>query len=324
MQAYRMRRTDNARCDGAPGGAASTLGAERAAITCVVAEARGGFDASPPKDASPAPGASRRSIPRWGSESGTGVTRGRKESGSEHCSAVARRKRGSRLRTARCPDTGDEQCALTPPSCPTAAPRRCRRPARIDSQLEPHRRLDHPFAVGEGAEAAIGRGDHALAVADRAHRLLDAARHHFRVLDEIAGGLDHARDQQHVLRQRMLLERGVFVRVARIGELDRQRADLGLVERRQNLAQRDVVDVRAFPVAVADMQPHAVARNAVDAVVDRRDVPLDRLDEIARPTGRGTSWCGPWRDRARRSAGSARPCGSPGIRCFISRAIASR
>ncbi len=35
------------------------------------------------------------------------------------------------------------------------------------AQLEPHRRLDHPFAVGEGAKAAIGRGDHALALAHR-------------------------------------------------------------------------------------------------------------------------------------------------------------
>src|SRR5712691_5700443 len=40
-------------------------------------------------------------------------------------------------------------------------------------ELKPYRRLDHPFALGEGAEAAIGRGDHALAVADGRNRLLD-------------------------------------------------------------------------------------------------------------------------------------------------------
>src|ERR1700692_1664422 len=33
-------------------------------------------------------------------------------------------------------------------------------------ELEPHHRLDHPFAPGEGAEAAVGRGDDPLAVAD--------------------------------------------------------------------------------------------------------------------------------------------------------------
>ena len=36
-------------------------------------------------------------------------------------------------------------------------------------ELEPHHRLDHPFAPGEGAEAAIGRGDDALTIADRRH-----------------------------------------------------------------------------------------------------------------------------------------------------------
>src|SRR5690349_9917975 len=97
-------------------------------------------------------------------------------------------------------------------------------------ELEPHRRLDHPFAIGEGAEAAIGGGNHALALADRGDRFLDAARHDFRMLDEIRSGLDHARHQQHVLGQRVLLERRVFVRVARVGELDRQRADLRLIQ----------------------------------------------------------------------------------------------
>ena len=112
------------------------------------------------------------------------------------------------------------------------------------------------------------------------HRLLDAARHHFGMLDEIAGGLDHAGNEDHVLGKRHALERRIFVGVARIGELDRQRADLGLIERRQDFLQRDVVDVRAFPVAVTDMQPHAIARNALDALVDGGDMTLAALDEI--------------------------------------------
>ena len=70
------------------------------------------------------------------------------------------------------------------------------------------------------------------------------------------------------------------MRVPRIGELDRQRADLGLIERRQDLFERDVVDVRPFPIAVADMQPHAVGRNALDALVDHRHMQLARLDEV--------------------------------------------
>ena len=50
-------------------------------------------------------------------------------------------------------------------------------------------------------------------------------------------------------------------------------------ERRKDLFERNIVDVRAFPVAVADVQPHAVARDAGNAVVDRLNVTLDALDE---------------------------------------------
>ena len=150
-------------------------------------------------------------------------------------------------------------------------------PWRIAAEFQPHSRLDHPFAIGEGAEAAIGRRDDTLAVANRTHGFLNASRHHFRMLDEIAGGFHHARDQQHVFRQRMFLQRIVFVGMARVGEFDRQRADLRLIERRQNRRQRNIVNVRAFPVAVTDVQPHAVARNTVNALIDRLHVPLTAL-----------------------------------------------
>ena len=147
------------------------------------------------------------------------------------------------------------------------------------AQLEPDHRLDHPFAIGEGAEAAVGRGDDAFAVADGAHGFLDAGGDNLRMLDEIAGRLDHAGNEQHVLGQRMLLQRRVFVGVARVGKLDRQGAYFRLVKRRQDLLQRHVVNMRALPVAVADVQAHAVARNAFDAGIDRGDMLLDALDE---------------------------------------------
>src|SRR6476620_11438732 len=87
-------------------------------------------------------------------------------------------------------------------------------------ELEPDHRLDHPLALGKRAETAVGRGDHPFAVADRSDRLLDPPRHHLGMLDEVRGGFDHARNEQHVRRQRMLFQRGVFMGVARIGELD--------------------------------------------------------------------------------------------------------
>src|ERR1700755_2536975 len=120
-------------------------------------------------------------------------------------------------------------------------------------ELRPDDAGGDPFAPREGAKPAIRRSDDPLAVADRSHSLLDAARNHFRMFDEIAGRLDHARDQDHVLRERMLLEGRIFMLVARVGELDRQRPGPGLVENREHLRERDVVDVRTFPVAPADV-----------------------------------------------------------------------
>ena len=90
----------------------------------------------------------------------------------------------------------------------------------------------------------------------------------------------HARNKDHVLRKRYFLQCIVFVGMARVGELDRERADFRLIKRRQNLRERDVVDVRAFPVAVADVQADTVARNSFNSLVDRGDVTLDVLGEL--------------------------------------------
>ena len=100
------------------------------------------------------------------------------------------------------------------------------------------------------------------------------------MLDEVAGGLDHAGNEDHVLGERHAPERAIFVGMARIGKFDRQRAHRGLMERRQDFFQRDVVNVRPFPIAVTDMQPHPLARDARDRLVDHRHVQLARLDEI--------------------------------------------
>ena len=76
------------------------------------------------------------------------------------------------------------------------------------------------------------------------------------------------------------LQRRIFVLAARVGELDAQAADIGLVKGRQQRLEADVVDVRTFPVAPADVQPYAVARNALQRLVERGDVLLDDLDEF--------------------------------------------
>ena len=66
-----------------------------------------------------------------------------------------------------------------------------------------------------------------------------------------------------------------------IGELDRQRADIRSVQFRKDRRHRNIVDVRAVIVAPADVQPDAVAGNALDAKVDGGDMqfqlPQDRF-----------------------------------------------
>ena len=61
----------------------------------------------------------------------------------------------------------------------------------------------------------------------------------------------------------LLPQRRVFVLVPRIGELDAERADLGAIEQGQQPREREIVGVRAFPVAPADVQPDALARNVL-------------------------------------------------------------
>ena len=85
-----------------------------------------------------------------------------------------------------------------------------------------------------------------------------------RVLDEVGGGVDHAGDQQPVLGQGIGAQRRVLVLVAGVGELDGERAGVRLVEDRQDGREPDVVDVRALPVAPAAVQPHAIARDALE------------------------------------------------------------
>ncbi len=101
-------------------------------------------------------------------------------------------------------------------------------------EFQPDRWLNHILAIGEGAEAAIRAGDDALAVADDGHRFFQAPRDNLWVLDDVAVALDHARQEQHVAGQLVTAQRFHFVLVARIAELDAERADIGLIEHGQD------------------------------------------------------------------------------------------
>jgi len=91
-------------------------------------------------------------------------------------------------------------------------------------------------------------GDHTLAVSHGRYRLLEPPRDYFWVLHNIGGGVDHARQQHHVGGQRIPAYGLVFMLMARVGELDAERADVGLVEHRQDQLEGDIVNVRPVPV----------------------------------------------------------------------------
>src|SRR5271156_3676386 len=75
-------------------------------------------------------------------------------------------------------------------------------------ELQPHHILGDPFPAREGAKAAIDAGDHAFAVAGRCDRGLDALRDLFGMLDQIDLRVDDARDQDHIVRELVHLQRG--------------------------------------------------------------------------------------------------------------------
>ena len=77
----------------------------------------------------------------------------------------------------------------------------------------------------------------------------------------------------------------------------------------------DVVDVRAVIVTPADVQAHAIARNAGEPRIDRGDMQLELLQERPLVQMRRRTGAAPWPDRGCRSAARGPLRGSRGIRC---------
>ena len=75
------------------------------------------------------------------------------------------------------------------------------------------------------------------------------------VLDEVVRGVDDPGHEDHPVRQRMALEAVVLVGVASVRHRQDQAADVGLVEKRLDVGERDVVGVRALVVPPADVEP---------------------------------------------------------------------
>ena len=72
----------------------------------------------------------------------------------------------------------------------------------------------------------------------------------------------------------IVLEIFPFVVVARIGGLDADRLHPRLERDVDDLGHRQIVGVRPFVIAPADVQPHAVGRQPFDRAVERGDIAL--------------------------------------------------
>ena len=67
-----------------------------------------------------------------------------------------------------------------------------------------------------------------------------------------------------------------------IGEGQHEPADIGLLEERQYLCERDIAIVRALVISPADVEPDPVARHIDDCLVDCCDDALDKSEKLAK------------------------------------------
>ncbi len=111
-----------------------------------------------------------------------------------------------------------------------------------------------------------GAGDHARHVPDSVDRFTDAIGDDLGVLDEIGRAVDHTGNEDGVTGRRIILDRAIFVLMSRVGEFDAECPDIGLIEDREQLAERKIVRMRAFPVSPAAVQPDLRARDSAMAL----------------------------------------------------------
>ena len=141
----------------------------------------------------------------------------------------------------------------------------------------------------------------------------------FRMLDVVGAGVDDAGDQHLVVRDLRIAPHRPFMRMPRIGRLERDRLRLRLQDDRQHLLQRNVEVVRAFVVAPAQMQPRRTRRHIGQRVVHRLDLLLRPASGTPPRSGPGTRCGAPSPDRDCRAAPRCRHWRSPRIpRCIAS------
>ena len=100
------------------------------------------------------------------------------------------------------------------------------------------------------------------------------------MLHVIGRGVDHAGKQQLVVGQLDLLPNRPLVGVARIGGLQRNALDLCAENDADDLAEIDVVGVRALVIAPADVHANLVRRYLGERVIEHVDVKRRALEKL--------------------------------------------
>ena len=110
-------------------------------------------------------------------------------------------------------------------------------------------------------------GDDPARVADGRGNALDAFGDDLLVLDVVARGVDDAGHEDHAVGEGMAREARVLVGVAGVRHRQHEGTDLSRVEQRKDVVERDVVGVRSFVVAPADVKAHSARIDARERVV---------------------------------------------------------
>ena len=134
-------------------------------------------------------------------------------------------------------------------------------------------------AAHERPEAAIHAGDHAVSTND-VGVAADPLRDQSRVFNKVRGGIDHAWNQDLLVWNLDRLQVLPFVLVTRVGAFETQRLRAGLEANIDDLAEREVVGVRALVVAPANMKPHRILGDSDGRRIEGFDVAFRNLTEF--------------------------------------------
>ena len=140
------------------------------------------------------------------------------------------------------------------------------------AQLCPDNAVGH---LGRSAhrrtEAAVDPGDQPFTV-EELRVAKKTLRDEPRMLDKIVGGVDHAGNENLVLGNFHRLHVLPFVVVPRIGRLNADRLRYRLERDVDDPGERQIVRVRAFVIAPADVQPHAIGGQARCGRIEHGDI----------------------------------------------------